>query len=110
MQRHSAAGSRTAPSLMQCKRSPLQQAPTCNPRWGCARLCNPQLPLVEGFLCARRGRLVLGSDMVAAAGNAWDELQADASAIAAQQRTAELTEWLGCAKITLQVRVSQRQA
>lgn len=36
-------------------------------------------------------------------GNAWDELQTEAKAVAAQQRTAELTEWLGCAKIALQV-------
>lgn len=38
------------------------------------------------------------------AGNAWDELQKEAGAVAAQQRVAELTEWLGCAKIALQVR------
>lgn len=36
-------------------------------------------------------------------GSAWDELQTEAKAVAAQQRTAELTEWLGCAKIALQV-------
>ena len=49
-------------------------------------------------------------DMGVAAGNAWDELQTEASAIAAQQRVAELTEWLGCAKIALQVSVCRRQA
>ena len=40
---------------------------------------------------------------IAGPGNAWDELQTEAKAIAAQQRVAELTEWLGCTKIALQV-------
>ena len=48
--------------------------------------------------------------VLVAAGNAWDELQTEASAIAAQQRVAELTEWLGCAKIALQVSLFHRQA
>ena len=38
-----------------------------------------------------------------AAGGAWEELQAAVHDVAAAQRTAELTEWLGCAKIALQV-------
>ena len=37
-----------------------------------------------------------------AAGGAWEELQAAVHDVAAAQRTAELTEWLGCAKIALQ--------
>lgn len=37
------------------------------------------------------------------AGGAWEELQTAVQEVAAAQRTAELTEWLGCAKIALQV-------
>jgi hypothetical protein len=34
--------------------------------------------------------------------SSWDELPNELAAAAAQQRAAELTEWLGCAKIALQ--------
>ncbi|BDA45077.1 Protein TPLATE [Coccomyxa sp. Obi] len=39
-----------------------------------------------------------------AAGGAWEELQAAVHDVAAAQRTAELTEWLGCTKIALQAK------
>lgn len=43
-----------------------------------------------------------GSPPGVAGGSSWEELPAAVAAVAVQQRTAELTEWLGCAKIALQ--------
>lgn len=39
----------------------------------------------------------------ARAGDAWEEYAAAVAGLAAQQRGAERIEWLGCAKIALQV-------
>ena len=62
--------------------------------------CESSSPCGAGRDCFGHG---IKPEAIVAAGNAWDELQAEASAIAAQQKVAELTEWLGCAKIALQV-------
>ncbi len=59
---------------------------------------------LEQLALARSGITRQGTPPGAAAGgSSWEELPAAVAAVAAQQRTAELTEWLGCAKIALQV-------